>query len=275
MPLTERVYKPIWFCVYCSYGIVKEATKRNLGAEHIIPFGLGGNQILPRACCKACERRLGAGIEQAVLKMMFGNTRIKLGLPTRNPQDRPTEITLILSDRSTPTGEITIPASKIPLGIPGLKLPAPGILVGEKPHDRMVGEFSLIHNEEETRQYLAGPNKGFRVGSFNNHIFMVMLAKIAHSYAIAEWGHYSFTPLLLDLLLGRTETSSYWVGGGREMPPDPLGLHRLELRRETVLATTYVVAYIRLFCSFNTPEYRVVVGTWNGGPDIDNALPAI
>ncbi len=260
----ERVYKPAWFCIYCSNGLTKEATKHKLGAEHIIPFGLGGVQILPRASCKRCGAVTGA-VEQSCLRMMFGPTRIRLGLPTRNPQERPTELTLILSQEATPIGQLKIPASEFPLVIPGLRLPPPGILTGDKPHDRLVGDFVLIQNEAETRKYLSEDKKGFRVASFNNHVFMQMLAKIGHSYAVAEWGFHSFRPLLRDLILGRSQTASYWVGGsGRELPPDLSGLHRLELRREVSLATTYVVSYIRLFCNFGAPEYRVVVGTWNG-----------
>lgn len=263
-PPKEHVYKPAWFCIYCSDGLVRDAIKRKLGAEHIIPFGLGGIQIFPRASCRKCERITGV-VEQSCLRMMFGPTRIRLGLPTRNPEERPRELTLILSHGTTPIGEIKIPASEFPLLIPGLKLPPPGLLVGERAHDRLVGEFVLVQNETQVRKYL-GDGKGFRAGSFNNHIFMQMLAKIAHSYAVAEWGFHSFRPLLRDLILGRSQTASYWVGGsGRDLPPDPSGLHRLELRRETRLATTYVVAYIRLFCNFGAPEYRVVVGTWNEG----------
>jgi hypothetical protein len=36
----EKVYKPVWFCIYCSDGRIKQATKQKLSAEHIIPFGL-------------------------------------------------------------------------------------------------------------------------------------------------------------------------------------------------------------------------------------------
>lgn len=259
----ERVYKPAWFCIYCSDGLIREATKRKLGAEHIIPFGLGGVQILPRASCKTCERITGP-VEQSCLRMMFGPTRIRLGLPTRNPEERPKELTLVLSQEATPTGLLNVPASEFPLIIPGLKLPPPGIFVGERPHDRLVGEFTIIQNEAEVRKYLSEDKKGFRVATFNNHIFMQMVAKIAHSYAVAEWGFHSFRPLLLDLILGRSPTASHWVGGGRDLPADQSGLHRLELRREVFLATTYVVAYVRLFCNFGAPEYRVIVGTWNG-----------
>src|SRR5436305_1544116 len=87
------VYKPIWFCIYCSDGTIKEATKRKLQLEHIIPFGLGGNQLLPRSSCKRCGKETGS-VEQDCLRMMLGATRIRLNLPTRRPDERPTTLDL-------------------------------------------------------------------------------------------------------------------------------------------------------------------------------------
>jgi hypothetical protein len=187
-----------------------------------------------------------------------------MGLPTRRPGERPTELQIVLSDGKQ-TSERTVPASEFPLIIPGLILPPPGILVGQKPHDRMVGEFWHARENDTAEQFLS-PGKGFKVASFNNHIFMQMLAKIAHSYAVAEWGFLSFRPLLRDLIIGNSQTASYWIGGASPIKPaDPSGLHRIELKREMLLGTEYVICYIRLFCNFGAPEYRVVVGTWNEG----------
>lgn len=261
----EVVYKPVWFCIYCSDGRIKQATKQKLGKEHIIPFGLGGLQILPRASCKKCERITGA-FEQTCLHMMFGPTRIRLNLPTRRPEERPSELTLVLSDKTTPVEERIVPANEFPLVIPGLILPPPGILTGEKPHDRLVGEFWIGHGDNKTNEIMQQTGRGIRIGTFNNHIFSQMLAKIAHSYAVAEWGFHSFRPMLRDLIIGNSQTAQYWVGGNSPIKPaDHTGLHRLELKREMLLGTEYVICYIRLFCNFGAPEYRVVVGTWNEG----------
>ncbi|MET4016296.1 hypothetical protein [Bradyrhizobium sp. S3.2.12] len=259
----QRAYAPAWLCIYCSDGRIIEATKRKLNREHIIPFGLGGTATLPRASCKACARITGA-IEQSCLRMMLGTTRIRLNLPTRRPEERPSEMQIVLIDGNK-TIERTIPASEFPLTIPGLLLPPPGILTGDKPHDRMVGKFWMIRENETADKYLK-PGGGYRAGTFNNHIFMQMLAKIAHSFAVAEWGFHSFRPLLRDLIIGPLQTASYWVGGnGDPKPADAGGLHRLELKRELRLGTEYIVCYIRLFANFGAPEYRIVVGTWNEG----------
>jgi hypothetical protein len=261
----EHVYKPVWFCIYCSDGRIKQATKQKLGAEHVIPYGLGGLQILPRASCRRCERITGK-FEETGQHMIFGPTRIRMGLPTRNPDDRPIELTLFLSDGKGQNEQRKIPAHEFPFVIPGLLLPPPGILTGEKRHNKIVGESWIGFADDSIKKIYEETGKGVRVATFSNLIFSRMLAKIAHSYAVAEWGFHSFRPVLLDLILGRTDTIAYWVGGnGPIKPADPTGLHRLELRREMLLGTEYVVCHIRLFCNFGAPEYRVVVGTWNEG----------
>jgi hypothetical protein len=170
----QRVYPAAWLCIYCSDGRIKQATKHKLSGEHIIPFGLGGTAILPRASCKACARITGA-IEQLCLRTMLGATRIRLNLPTRRPEERPTELQIILVEGNKTT-ERTIPASEFPLAIPGLLLPPPGLLSGEKPHDRMVGKFWMTRENETADKYLK-PGGGYRAGTFNNHVFMQMLAR--------------------------------------------------------------------------------------------------
>jgi len=138
-------------------------------------------------------------------------------------------------------------------------------LLDMKPHDRMIGKF-WASRENETADKFLSPGHGFKLATFNNHVFMQMLAKIAHSFAVAEGGFHSFRPLLRDLIVGSSQTASYWVGGnGDPKPADTGGLHRLELKRELRLGTEYVVCYVRLFANFGAPEYRVVVGTWSEG----------
>ncbi len=75
MPSEKKVYSAIGRCIYCG------AENVTLTDEHIIPFGLGGNWILPKSSCKACATITGQ-FEQFCLRSMLGNTRIRLNLPT-------------------------------------------------------------------------------------------------------------------------------------------------------------------------------------------------
>jgi hypothetical protein len=260
----ELVYKPVWFCIYCSDGVVRDATKQKLSAEHVIPFGLGGHQILPRASCKRCARITGM-VEETCQHMILGSTRIRLNMPTRSPASRPTHLTKVFQHRDGRLESQVVPSSEFPLVIPGLKLPTPGILTGAAPHNRAVGESWVAYVKEEIEKDIEDGRRGLRLARFNNHVFCQMLAKIAHSFAVAQVGFHSFRPLLLDLILGRSETASYWVGGDMTVSaPDPRGLHKMYCDREIIMGTEYLIAYITLFSYSGTPEYRVVVGKWKG-----------
>jgi hypothetical protein len=258
------VYDPVWFCIYCSDGRIVDATNRKLGAEHIIPFGLGGNQILPRSSCKKCGRITGK-VEMQCQHMMMGPIRIRLNLPTRHPEDRPTELTMVFNHRDGRIEEKTVPAAEFPLVFPGLKLPPPGVLTGEEPHEHNVGETWLRHTDELMKHVVDG-GPALRLATLNNHVFAQMLAKIAHSFAVAEWGFHNFNHYLPDLILGNSKTPFYLVGGNMTVQsPDPNGLHRIFAKREQIGSKIYVIVYLTLFCFVGAPEYRIVVGEWKGG----------
>lgn len=44
---TEKIYQPVNVCIYCG-------GTGALSDEHIIPFGLGGRWVLPKASCAEC-----------------------------------------------------------------------------------------------------------------------------------------------------------------------------------------------------------------------------
>jgi hypothetical protein len=93
--------------------------------------------------------------------------------------------------------------------------------------------------------------------------FARMLAKIAHSYAVAELGYGSFRPMVVDLILGKMDNISYAVGGDWESePPVKDGRHLLSIHYliDVDRKRAWIVADIRLFSSIGTPTYHVVVG---------------
>jgi hypothetical protein len=52
--------------------------------EHIIPFGLGGREILPKASCKTCAKETGR-VEHRILRGMFWPIRLRQKVQSRRP----------------------------------------------------------------------------------------------------------------------------------------------------------------------------------------------
>jgi hypothetical protein len=90
-----------------------------------------------------------------------------------------------------------------------------------------------------------------------------MLAKIAHSFAVAKYGMDSFAPLLLDLIKCQTDIAPYFVGGEfmEDLPKQSTVLHdvfRNDCRRDD--GPTFFGVSIRLFAFMGMPRYHVIVG---------------
>jgi hypothetical protein len=107
----------------------------------------------------------------------------------------------------------------------------------------------------------------FRVKTVPNELAR-SIAKIGYSYAVAEFGWGSFDPLphTLDIILCRTNDVAFTVGGEMELrPPIPDAGH---ITIPTILIPQHfhpplLVLEIRLFASIDTPNFHVVVGTFN------------
>jgi hypothetical protein len=89
-----------------------------------------------------------------------------------------------------------------------------------------------------------------------------MIAKISHSYAVAKIGYGSFEPLLTDLILGKSKTPLYYIGGDTsEYNIDTqLALHYIYLVERLHNGQNYLLASIQLFSLLKMPKYLAVVG---------------
>jgi hypothetical protein len=77
------VYRPLGRCVYCG-------STHQLSTEHIVPRGLGGNIIFPRASCEKC-RKITHAFETICMRQNFLYFRVHTGLH-QHPNERPTHL---------------------------------------------------------------------------------------------------------------------------------------------------------------------------------------
>ncbi len=253
-----KIFDPVGFCIYCG-------AKDNLGEEHIIPLGLGGNLILPAASCPTCSDITGRQVEGAILNAYWGAhgvPRLRLNLPTRNPKKRPKKRSLKIMSPNGEVRTITISATDIPLAFLGMTTEhhRPGILRGAEPTDRFRGAVWLKYNDQELRKYAKPGETVEGIGKFNPFTYGRMICKIAHALATAEYGAESFKPFLPDVILGKSSHLTHYLGAQVSPAPDLQGLHNLHIGWLETAVPPYLVAYVRLFCNYGTPDYMIVVG---------------
>ncbi|MCJ2053696.1 HNH endonuclease [Methylobacterium sp. J-070] len=250
-----KTYDPVGRCIYCG------EDKGRLGEEHIIPLGLDGNIVLPLASCDDCSTITGK-FEGVVQRTMLGNIRVKLGMKTRRKKDRPKKLDIFIK---TSAGEeaTPVPVSEFPHMFALPLLGKARVLHGlPEFHSDVIGcGFWANAPEDEVRPYLKDENHKLRIGAVRADFFCRMLSKIAYSFAVAEFGYGAFKPLVLPIILGKSNNYGHLVGGDPQAPLASEHLHDVSWEYQIVRLQVYIVVNIRLFSKAGAPQYHVVVGT--------------
>ena len=252
------VYPPVGRCIYC----LGDGSGR-LKREHIIPYSLNGTQILPKAVCGACEG-ITSYFDGVIARKVFYHLRTHARFRSRS--GLPTEFPLILTFADGHEERVMVPAEQHPASLILPHFDPPSLLSGN-PSD---GNYHLTTVRWMRASQAHGDllkSKGANGSEVELFVmpqqFARFLAKIAHSYAVAQLGLTGFRPILTDLILGRIlERGPEFVGGQQETPPPASGvLHELGL----ISHPNFIVVRIRLFASsaaggIAMPVYLAVAG---------------
>jgi hypothetical protein len=175
---------------------------------------------------------------------------------------------LILSEVPSEGSEAqTVELAQLPGAIIGINLDPAGFFTGAAPSE----DFGLLsmniygaHDMKDKIKKLGGRVLLGGTSELSSDDVGRFIAKIAHSYAVAELGIGSFIPFLTRAIRGdRPMNLSRYVGG--PFMPQPI----IPTQREHVIhiaecktrrGENYVMARVRLFAPFNLPVYDVVVG---------------
>jgi hypothetical protein len=91
----------------------------------------------------------------------------------------------------------------------------------------------------------------------------VSLAKIAHSFTVAEVGLGNFLPLLPNFIFGDFyKWRFHYIGGHSGLEPPSGALHEISIEPITAENWPYLVVRLRLFANLGSPTYRIVAGEW-------------
>lgn len=262
--MPNHLYPPVGQCIYCGTTTLPAGVKR-FGDEHVIPLALGGNLILREAACGKCEGIINEDVETPVLLKEWVYLRIKCNFPTRGKsKKRPTHVTL----RSRDGAALSIPIQDYSTPVPAYKFIAPRILSGvPRTDDNKHWTMDILTDHESELQMRSKYPQWDGVHTLvpQPYRFARLLAKIAYCRAVAEYGIDGFTPLALDVILGRSDDYFLTVGGSLESQPAvPGGDHVLDLSllfRSPRIA--HLIVDVRLFSQIVSPTYRVVAGEVN------------
>lgn len=257
---TKTYGDPVGVCIYCG-------ETKGLTDEHVVPFALNGNFILPKASCKKCAA-ITSAFELKVLRGFMLEARTAGQFATRRPKERPLTLPLKVK-RGDHLEAIALPSDESPgfLQLPILDQPA--FLTGRPSVSgvTLVGMDTLYFGRRPDDTLAA-----LRTDSIQTTVtidvtaFVRMLAKIGYAFAVAARGPYPLSEVpVLPLILGLADDGSTWVGSvdynlvvEAKFPQYGLGLVPLTVvvdgNTEEIL-----VAQIKLFASAGATGYEVVV----------------
>ena len=158
---------------------------------------------------------------------------------------------------------IKVNATDIPLAFLGMttEFAQPGILRCADPTDRFVGTAWLKYNAEELSKYARPGEIVEGIGKFNPFTYGRMICKIAHALGTAEFGANTFVPFLPNVILGKSPHITHYLSAQVAPEPDGQGLHNVQVGWLEKVTPPLLVAYVRLFCNYGTPDYMVVIWT--------------
>jgi hypothetical protein len=256
-------YDPVGQCIYCG------ATD-NLSDEHIMPLAIGGHWILPKASCRNCAR-ITSKFEQSFCRTTYGPLRIQLDLPTRRKKERPQTLPVYDFSAGRKGEAIELPIDEHPTAVAFFKFAMPRIMRGlDDDGSHGIEGIYLVRPDSSVFRAL---NEKYDMDDLRPTAriqpisFARTVAKIAHSFSVAEIGLGKFKPYLLDLILGRSESIGYLIGGDDREFPRTVALHEIRIGIKTVHHKKLAAVAIRLFGEIGAPLYWAVSGEFIGEPE--------
>jgi hypothetical protein len=256
----KKKYEPVGHCIYCG------GTDR-LSDEHIVPYALNGDLILPKASCEPC-RLIIEQFEVRVLRGPMRAFRAVRNIRSRNPAKRPTTDTVTIV-RDGKQQDVELPLAEFPVGLHFQKFAPPTVLGGEK-----VSGITLLTHDSPFIQFSGPPMEVVkqRLGADQIWVrqtykpieFARLIAKIAYSFAFAEGAEglikYGESPVV-RVILGETGEIGHWVGSMTEpLTSIPGSLHELYVAPGQD-GRGLLVGQVKLFADLPSPRYGVILGT--------------
>jgi hypothetical protein len=149
----------------------------------------------------------------------------------------------------------------------GFEWEAAGLLRHAAPATEFIGELVVRYPKGELEKYLKD-GEAIKIASVRQLDYAKLLAKIAHTYAVARFGESTFEPILPNLITGKDAGAPYLLGGDKTGAPlndQPRTLHDIYPQGCEVGGVPYLLVAVRLFAFLGMPRYSIVVGKIRDG----------
>ena len=256
----SRTYDPAGRCIYCP---PSENSAAPLGEEHIIPLSFGGRRVLPAASCRHHER-ITSRFEDHCFKGIMETARDHMGLRGRQKIKGRNKLRVLRPDGSR-TEPVPLHEHPSALIIPRMPLPTVYFKLHETedlPPAVQINITPMGHDIMERAQKIGGKINLTR--GLSALQFYRLIAKIAHSFAVAELG-FTFEPYLINLIEEQPPLfASHLVGGGLgDDPPPSDDLHEIDFASsiDGPVGDELLMVRVRLFANLGGPNHYAVVGS--------------
>jgi hypothetical protein len=253
---TKR-YEPVGFCIYCG-------AQDNLTDEHVIPFGLNGNIILPQASCQECNK-ITSRFERRVLKEDLKDLRAGLSFNTRRPQNIPKNVPLLVTTAGR-ENTVQVPPAESMLALILPSFDPPGYPLGRESKTG-IHLRGFVHIQFGAHpQELLNRHSVEKVGTWKRvdaAAFARMLAKIAYCTVVAELGFDAIARnYVLPAIRGDSDDLGSWIGTIDNLtPPTPADVQHSVIFGIMEKGDEHLLyAGVKLFSNTQAPAYLVILG---------------
>jgi hypothetical protein len=252
----QRSYRPVGHCIYCG------ATD-DLEREHILPFGLSGVAVLPKATCRRCAKITGK-TEQTVLRGPMWPVRVYRGLRSRTKHKNAPKTYPLTIVKNGKEETVQLQAEEYPILLHFPLFSPPGLLSpeGYTSGIRLTGVATISFGPNPVQVAKTLRATEFRdTQSHQPAEFARMVAKIAYAFAVAEdqLERIEGEPLVIPAILGETDNIGNLVGTLTE----PFTAYPGELHRILVVADEekgLLISEVHLFSDSQAPRYGIILG---------------
>jgi hypothetical protein len=248
-------YPEVGVCIYCG-------STNQLEDEHIVPFGLGGNAILPAASCRTCAV-VTSRFELSVLRGPMRPIRVALGIQSRTKHRGAPTLLPLRVRRGDEWKTLNLPHSEYPLVLEFFVFGVPGCVDasyvrGVRIRGHQAFSFGVRPDVAKARLHvdeISAPRR------YTPADFAKMTAKIGYAMAVAVGAvdPSDRRPEVVRSILGEIDEIGRWVGTlaePRELRPDVL--YEVDVHPDPGSGTLF--ARVQYLATVGSPVYGVVLG---------------